>query len=266
MQMSSSANTAFKFPSSATQSYSPVQAGATAAASAAPAAATATKGAAAAGYATGVTQSEGLPVESDSADGTEDRFLKLLVAQMRNQDPLNPMDNAQVTSQLAQISTVRGIEGLNRTMTEFVAANGQGSAMASVAMLGKQVLVAGDTFKYEPPAAGSSTKLGFELKGAATAARLEIVDASGAVVHTRAMSSVAAGMQTFEWDGKTASGARVPAGPLAVRIAAVDGTVAVEAATLVPARVMGIGQAGGATQLQLDGRSPVAPADVRFIL
>ena len=45
--------------------------------------------------------------------GSEDRFLKLLVAQMQNQDPLNPMDNAQVTSQMAQINTVSGIDKLN---------------------------------------------------------------------------------------------------------------------------------------------------------
>ena len=224
------------------------------------------KGTSAAGYAESVNTDTGLVDGADSADGTEDRFLKLLVAQMRNQDPLNPMDNAQVTSQLAQISTVRGIESLNKSMTEFVAANAQGTALSSVAMLGKQVLVPGDAFNYEPPAAGAGTRLGFELSGAATATRLEVVDAAGKVVHTRTMANLEAGMQTFEWDGKDANGSTVAAGPLAVRVAAVEGTVAVEAAALVPARVVGISQAGGATQLELDGPAPVAPADVRVIL
>ena len=180
------------------------------------------KGTSAAGYAESVNTDTGLVDGADSADGTEDRFLKLLVAQMRNQDPLNPMDNAQVTSQLAQISTVRGIESLNKSMTEFVAANAQGTALSSVAMLGKQVLVPGDAFNYEPPAAGAGTRLGFELSGAATATRLEVVDAAGKVVHTRTMANLEAGMQTFEWDGKDANGSTVAAGPLAVRIAAVD--------------------------------------------
>ena len=89
------------------------------------------KGTSAAGYAESVNTDTGLVDGADSADGTEDRFLKLLVAQMRNQDPLNPMDNAQVTSQLAQISTVRGIESLNKSMTEFVAANSQGTALSA---------------------------------------------------------------------------------------------------------------------------------------
>ena len=225
-----------------------------------------TKGASAAGYADGVNTTSGTVEGADTADGTEDRFLKLLVAQMRNQDPLNPMDNAQVTSQLAQISTVRGIESLNKSMTDFVAASAQGTALSSVAMLGKQVLVQGDTFNYQPAAAGAGTRLGFELAGAATAARLEIVDASGKVVHTRTMTNVAAGVQTFEWDGRNANGAAVPAGPLSVRAAAVDGTVAVEAAALVPARVVGIGQSGGSTRLELDGAAPVAPSDVRVFL
>lgn len=224
------------------------------------------KGSSAAGYADGVAKDEGPMPAADTADGTEDRFLKLLVAQMRNQDPLNPLDNAQVTSQLAQISTVRGIEGLNNTMTDFVTANAQSSAMSSVAMLGKQVLVPGDAFNYQPAASGATTRLGFELAGSATAARLEIVDSAGTVLHTRTMGSVPAGMQTFEWNGKDSSGRAVAAGPLSVRIVAVDGAVRVEAAALVPARVVGISQSAGATRLELDGPAPVAPSDVRVIL
>lgn len=260
MQMNTNGSGALTWPSTTSQSYGTKQVAG--AADPAPV----VKGASAAGYADGVVRDDGIVAETDTADGTEDRFLKLLVAQMRNQDPLNPLDNAQVTSQLAQISTVRGIEGLNKTMSDFVTANGQASAMSSVAMLGKQVLVPGDSFNYQPPAAGASTRLGFELAGPATAARLEIVNAAGTVVHTRTMNSVPAGMQTFEWDGRSASGATVPAGPLSVRIAAVDGTIAVEATAIVPARVVGISQSAGATQLELDGPAPVAPADVRVIL
>ena len=66
--------------------------------------------------------------DESTADGTEDRFLKLLVAQMRNQDPMNPMENAEVTSQLAQISTVRGIESMNRSMAAFTASAAQNTA------------------------------------------------------------------------------------------------------------------------------------------
>jgi flagellar basal-body rod modification protein FlgD len=80
------------------------------------------------------------------------------------------------------------------------------------------------------------------------------------------MGSVKAGMESFVWDGRNSSGGSVPAGPLSVRISAVDGATAVTATTLVPARVVGISQSAGATQLELDGAAPVAPSDVRLIL
>lgn len=77
--------------------------------------------------------------EKVTADGTEDRFLKLLVAQMRNQDPLNPMDNA---TDGAQISTVRGIESLNDSMSALVANLGRGSPLEALGLIGRQVLAA----------------------------------------------------------------------------------------------------------------------------
>lgn len=224
----------------------------------------AVKGASAAGYADSVVDPSKSTLETDSADSTEDRFLKLLVAQMRNQDPLNPLDNAQVTTQLAQISTVRGIEGLNRTMGNFVTS--QGTAAASVGMLGRQVLVPGEAFAWKPAAEGSATRIGFELAEPASALRLQVVDAAGNVVHMRTLGNVPAGMQTFEWDGRSDSGAAIPAGPLSLRIAAFDGNIPVDATTLVPARVVGITQSNGAAQLELDAAAPVAPSDVRLIL
>src|SRR5919108_212739 len=73
-----------------------------------------------------------------------DRFLKLLVAQMQNQDPLNPMDNAQVTSQMAQINTVSGIAKLNDTVqglnTQFV----QMQALQGASLVGRDVIVPGN--------------------------------------------------------------------------------------------------------------------------
>ena len=65
--------------------------------------------------------SETSPAATTSAAEIEQRFLKLLVSQLRNQDPLNPLDNAQLTTQLAQISTVSGIDRLNATMTSIAA-------------------------------------------------------------------------------------------------------------------------------------------------
>src|SRR5690606_914625 len=78
-------------------------------------------------------------------DNSEDKFLTLLVAQMRNQDPLNPLDNAQVTSQLAQINTVRGIEKLNASMGALVDRISSQGALDAAGLIGRQVLAEGDT-------------------------------------------------------------------------------------------------------------------------
>ena len=65
---------------------------------------------------TGASNAAGTQSATAAANEASDRFLKLLVTQMQNQDPLNPMDNAQVTSQMAQINTVTGIDKLNNTV------------------------------------------------------------------------------------------------------------------------------------------------------
>src|SRR5262245_32299586 len=79
-----------------------------------------------------------------SAANSEDRFLKLLVAQLQNQDPLNPMDNAQVTSQMAQIQTVSGIDKLNTTVQGLNAQFAQLQALSGAALVGRDVLIDGN--------------------------------------------------------------------------------------------------------------------------
>src|SRR5574343_657724 len=76
-----------------------------------------------------------------SADQIQDRFLKLLTTQLRNQDPLNPLDNAQMTSQLAQINTISGIEKLNTTVGKMLDIYNAGQGMQAAGLIGKYVLV-----------------------------------------------------------------------------------------------------------------------------
>ena len=80
-----------------------------------------------------------------SAQSLSDTFLKLLVAQMKNQDPLNPVDNSQVTSQMAQISTVTGISSLNSTVSQLVSQLQQSQAVQSTQLAGHTVLVPGSS-------------------------------------------------------------------------------------------------------------------------
>ncbi|HEY0878309.1 MAG TPA: flagellar hook assembly protein FlgD [Zeimonas sp.] len=226
----------------------------------------------------------GAPADgTDTADGTEDRFLKLLVAQMRNQDPLNPLDNAQVTSQLAQINTVRGIEQLNASMTKVAAASTAVSPLSAVGLLGRQVLVEGEQFEWSNPGAGlvnndptmpqvdsgtaKAVRVGFELPAAARAVRVEIVDSTGRVVQARDYAEPEAGVHTFDWDGVDADGNAVASGKYRLRAYGIDekgGESRVVA--LVPARVHGVNQGPGGARLELVGREGVAASAIRAVL
>src|SRR5574343_963845 len=88
-----------------------------------------------------------LSSQTTTATEQSDRFLKLLVAQMKNQDPLNPMDNAQMTSQMAQISTVSGLEKLNGTTAALGTQFTQLQAMQGAALVGHDVAVEGDKLR-----------------------------------------------------------------------------------------------------------------------
>ena len=126
-----------------------------------------------------------------SAADQQDRFMKLLVAQMKNQDPLNPMDNAQMTSQIAQINTVSGIEKLNTTVdslrASFVSLQAQGAAQ----LVGRDVLVEGSGLNLVNGAA----RAGLDLDGSASAVKVEILDSAGRTVQTMNLGPLPAGVK-----------------------------------------------------------------------
>ncbi|MDP3088179.1 MAG: flagellar hook capping FlgD N-terminal domain-containing protein, partial [Methylotenera sp.] len=82
--------------------------------------------------------------KTNSIDNAQDRFMTLLVTQMKNQDPLNPMDNAQVTSQMAQLSTVTGIDKLNNTLELLIGNVQPGPSYQASSMIGHSVLSPGN--------------------------------------------------------------------------------------------------------------------------
>src|SRR5687768_8592284 len=88
-------------------------------------------------------------VQAANEAGSADRFLKLLVAQMQNQDPLSPMDNAQVTSQMAQINAVTGIEKLNTTVQGLSGQFVQMQALQGATLVGREVIVPGNKLTIE---------------------------------------------------------------------------------------------------------------------
>ncbi|MDE1711484.1 flagellar hook capping FlgD N-terminal domain-containing protein (plasmid) [Chromobacterium amazonense] len=107
---------------------------------------------------------------ASSAQSMQSNFLTLLTAQLNAQDPLNPMDNSQITSQMAQISQVAGIQSLNQTMQQLVNAQSANQSMMAASMIGKNVLVAGSGL--QTPAAGQTTQAGVMLNGPASSVQI----------------------------------------------------------------------------------------------
>jgi len=207
------------------------------------------------------TGTSGVSALASANGATEDRFLKLLVAQMNNQDPLNPLDNAAVTSQMAQINTVNGIEQLNNTVKALLGQFSQGQSLQGAALVGRTVLVEGDDMRLsEGLGAG-----GFTLDGPADRAKVEIVDAGGAVLDTLDLGALKAGTHTFAWDGKTANGQTVADGLYSFRVSATQGTTAVETTTLAAGRVISVANNDDGLQLDLQDLGPRAYTDVKSI-
>ena len=130
---------------------------------------------------------------------TEDRFLKLLVTQMKNQDPLNPMDNAEVTSQMAQLSTVTGIDKLNSTVEALSANMLASQSLSAVSMIGHPVLVAGTQIDL----LNSQGDAAVELTQPVDNLMVSISDVSGNVVRSLNMGAQQSGLANIQWDGRT---------------------------------------------------------------
>ncbi len=194
---------------------------------------------------------------------SEDRFLKLLVAQMKNQDPLNPLDNAQVTSQMAQISTVSGIDKLNTTVAGLNTQLVQLQAMQGASLVGREVTVPGDRLSI---AAGVGNA-GFELASTAARVKVEVLNPAGLVVDTLELGAQSAGSHAFEWAAKgVAGGAQggVPDGAAyRFRVVATQGTTAVAATPLMRDRVEAVTAGGSTLQLELERGGVVAYDKVR---
>lgn len=132
--------------------------------------------------------------DSTDPQAAQDKFLTMLVAQLGNQDPLNPMDNAQLTSQMAQINTVSGIQQLNQTMTNMATQFGSMQSLQGVSLIGRTALVEGNTPVIEEGVAYG----GFDLSAPADSVRVDILGKAGQVLGSTALGAQQTGQQFFQ--------------------------------------------------------------------
>ncbi len=198
-----------------------------------------------------------------TAADTKDQFLQMLVAQMKNQDPLNPLDNAAVTSQMAQISTVEGIEKLNATMGKFTE-SATANAANSTALVGKTILTEGSRLTWD--ANTKSMQAGVALGEDASRIVVQLYNSGGQVVDTKTFTNQSAGTLTFAWTGTNNSDGTYGAGNYTMRVAAVDALGAtVDATPLNTTIVQGVTQGNGAVRAQLANGSSIDVTDIRGV-
>jgi flagellar basal-body rod modification protein FlgD len=195
--------------------------------------------------------------KTQTASEQTDRFLKLLVTQMQNQDPLNPMDNAQITTQMAQISTVSGIDDLNKSIGAMSSTLFTSQSLQAASLIGKNVLVPGDKLLLD---ADRNTTAGFALAGPADKVSVNIKDANGKVVDTVDLGPQKPGRVSFDWTAPK----NAPTG-LTFEINATAKGVKVDAQAMVSDVVRAVYADGGQLAVELERTGIVNYQDIKAI-
>ena len=208
----------------------------------------------------GSTSAPARDINANDPANAQDRFLKLLVAQMNNQDPMNPLDNAQMTSQIAQINTVTGIEQLNSTVKGLVSQFASQQMLQGTAMVGRQVLMEGDSMAVNTETGTAYGAL--DLSGSAASVKVQVLNAGGTELGVVDLGALKEGRYNFEWDAS----AHPDSGPLHFNVLAKNGEADVPATPLAIEQVLSVSQNNGALQLQLGSGGTIDYGAIKSIL
>jgi flagellar basal-body rod modification protein FlgD len=200
--------------------------------------------------------------KKNDAEGAQDRFLKLLVTQMQNQDPLNPADNAQVTSQFAQISTVQGIEKLNQSMGSLTTTYATQQSVQATSMIGKSVLAKGDQL----PLLNQQSIGGVELSEAVDKLVVSILNSAGDVVQAIDLGAKRPGVVNFAWDGVNDAGQSLPDGKYSFTVSAEAAGQTVKTVSLAMGQVNSVAFDKSGAILAVSGLGNVPVGDIKQVV
>lgn len=177
---------------------------------------------------------------------TQDDFLKLLIAQLQNQDPLQPMDNQQFAVQLATFNSLEQLIGINNKLGALQTSQGATNQFNAASLIGKAITSNGNTLNLQT---GNPAAITYQLSGNAARVVVNVQDSSGALVRQMVAGAQSAGDQSILWDGKDAAGKSAPAGLYSFEVNAFD---------LNGKQVQASGRIKGTvTGVRLDGAEPV---------
>jgi len=198
--------------------------------------------------------------------GQED-FLKLMVAQMQNQSPLEPESNGEFLGQMAQFSTVSGLDKMQQSLDTLTSSLVSNQALEASSLVGRFVRVAGDT-SYLPEGEGDRFFGAVELDRSTSNLKFEIVSGSGEIVKTIGMGQQSEGTASFAWDGKNDQGEMMPVGNYNVRAVANFGgeTTSLQTMVVAPVESVTLGRNGEQMKLNIVGVGSRSIDSVREIM
>jgi flagellar basal-body rod modification protein FlgD len=193
---------------------------------------------------------------------TQDDFLKLFTTQLKYQNPLEPMDNFQMATQLAQFNSVEALTRMNETMTQLAANQNSMNNLQMAGLIGKKVKTQGNSLAIQQGAVGEGM---YQLAKPGKVA-VQIFNAQGSLVRLIDAGAKDASLQKVEWDGKNQAGATLPDGAYTFKVLAVDSQgQSVSVATHQIGTVNGVSLENGSVALQVNG-GKVLYSDILAIL
>ncbi len=187
----------------------------------------------------------GAQADASDPQAAQDRFLKLFIAQLNNQDPMNPLDNAQMTSQMAQINTVTGIQQVNQTLKSLADQFSMGQGLQGASLVGRQVIAQGNALAVE----GGNAQGSFSLAQPADSVRVDVLSTTGELLGTVDMGSRTTGMHNFSWALGNVDPARVGG----MRVNATSGGQAVAGIPLARQTVESVAMVDGSLRMRTTG-------------
>jgi flagellar basal-body rod modification protein FlgD len=212
---------------------------------------------------TGVRTSD-TPQTTKESDGQlgQNEFLKLMLAQLKNQDPMKPQDPSAFLTQLAQFSQVTGIEKMNETIGSLSDSLMSSQVLSGTSMVGRDVLASGTTGQL---AEGGSISGAVDIPKAATAVTVRVLDGAGQLVREFPLEAEE-GLAEFTWDGRTNNGAAAPAGEYEIEIIASAGELSGSLDPMIASRVGSVTINPTTHELTLNtNNGPFALSNVRRI-
>ncbi|MEA3545363.1 MAG: flagellar hook capping FlgD N-terminal domain-containing protein [Thermodesulfobacteriota bacterium] len=188
-----------------------------------------------------------LPSNTSDVSMGKDDFLMLLVAQLENQDPMNPEDASEFASQLAEYSSLEQLTNIDKSLEGLTTMSTEMERMSALGLIGQDVVAQSDQFHFS----GDPVQLGYRLNAPAEEVNLYVLSATGSTLATIPAQATAAGEHFIDWDGNTDYGMSLEPGDYSLAIRAVDSDDnLVQSESLIRGRVETVDMSGVAVRLE----------------